>query len=140
MISDIPSFIDDLPDDLKPPTQRNPEGGLPKTVWVGGFHHHVWPDILDVRSRVRFLLINEKTDLLSLEEALDAWRCSNCGRRGTAPRPRACPHAVGLCGDARLLPEIHWVVDLTPGGQEEVAKMVHAAGAAYWPEEFPRVD
>jgi hypothetical protein len=113
---------------------------LPKNVWVGGLARDVWPEILDVRSRIRFLVIENAADARELTHALAAWRCSNCGRRGVAPRPKTCPHAAAICGDAKILPQIDWIIDRrTPGYNAKTLEIVHKAGVLYWPEEFPDV-
>jgi hypothetical protein len=138
-LDDVTAFLAALPDDFKPPTQKNPQGGLPKNVWVGGRIEDVWPEILDVRSRIRFLIVDQHSDLIVLEDALSAWRCSNCGRRGTAPRPKTCPHAAHLCGDAKLLPQIQWVIDLGDDVNRDVKELADETGVAYWPSDFPDV-
>lgn len=137
-IHDVLPFIADLPDRFKPATPARPTSGLPKNVWIGGPVRLVWPEILDIRSRIRFLTIDKSHDLRHLTAALAAWRCSNCGHRGVAPRPEKCPHANFLCGDAKLLPQIDWIIDRR-SRKNDVAGRVHKAGAVYWPKEFPRV-
>lgn len=134
-INDVLPFIADLPEDMKPPTQRNPQGGLPKNVWVGGMVNDVWPEILDVRSKTRFILVDE--DVENVRAATEAWRCSNCGHRGLAPRPKTCPHAANLCGDAKLVPQIHWHVDISGVTPDDYREDIKKRGLAYWPEEFP---
>ena len=109
---DVPSFLEKLPPDLRPATMVGAQAGLPKNVCVGGRFKDVRPDILNVRARIRYLVVDNLTNLKEYKKALEAWRCSFCGHRGTYPRPRLCPHAHGLCGDAKLLPEIHWIVCL----------------------------
>jgi hypothetical protein len=134
-INDVLPFIADLPEDMRPPTQRNPHGGLPKNVWVGGMVNDVWPEILDVRSRVRFILVDEAVE--NVRAATEAWRCPNCGHRGIAPRPRACPHASNLCGDVTLVPQIQWHVDITGKTPDDYREDIKKRGLSYWPEEFP---
>ena len=135
-LTDVARFLADLPDHFKPATPARPTSGLPKNVWVGGPVSKVWPEILDVRSRIRFLTIDRAHDVRKLNEALAAWRCSNCGHRGIAPRPEKCPHAAYLCGDAKLLPQIDWIVDRR-SRKTDIAGRVHKTGALYWPEEIP---
>lgn len=137
-LTDVSAFLDALPDHFKPATPARPTSGLPKNVWVGGPVSRVWPAILDVRARIRFLTIDRSHDLRHLNTALAAWRCSNCGRRGVAPRPALCPHAHQLCGDAKLLPQIDWIIDRR-SRKNDLASRVHKAGALYWPEEIPYV-
>jgi hypothetical protein len=107
-INDVSSFLDKMPLEFMPATNARPLGGLPKNVWVGGLSSKVWPEILQVRSAVRFLILDSEEDVVS--EIVGAWRCSNCGTRGYLPRPNRCPNARGLCGDAKLLPEIHKLI------------------------------
>lgn len=132
-VKSVKRFLATLPPDMQPATPARPLSGLPKNVWVGGHLEEVWPELLDVRARVRFLIVDERTDPNLLKNALDAWRCSNCGRRGQSPRPQHCPHAAHLCGDASLLPQVHWIIDLNNSTTWK------QQGVAYWPEGAPSV-
>lgn len=139
-VVNVGDFNDALPRDFKPATQNNPTSGLPQNVWVGGRARDVWPEILDVRSKVRFLVLEGAPDARELVRALGAWRCPNCGTRGTAPRPKRCPHAAAVCGDVKLAPQIHWVIDRrAPRYNDKTRVQVHTLGARYWPSEFPDV-
>ncbi len=137
---DISGFLDTLPDWAQPATLRNPTSGLPPNVWVGA-NVEDWEDLLRVRSKVRFLIANSCSHPGELRSAMNAWRCSNCGHRGASrePRPKTCPHANHLCGDAKLLPQIHWVVGSPHYPSEEHRRVVESSGASYWPDKFPNV-
>lgn len=109
-VSDPIFFLASLPEDFKPPIPGRQNSCLPKNIWVGGRFSHVWPDILSVSAATRFLVVQSNDSIEGLVEAMEAWRCSSCGTRGVFPRPEKCPHAVFLCGDAKLLPQIHWLI------------------------------
>lgn len=116
---DLPNpaaFAASLPAAFQAPTQRNPTAGLPANIWVGmtvvtGEDVRAAERLLDIRARIRWVSVGTlpwkaETELIDL---LAAWRCSNCGQRGTGRRPKACPHAKSLCGDAKIEPQIHWL-------------------------------
>lgn len=134
VIDDVKAFLESMPKDMHPPEHGAPFNGLPKNVWVGG-RGTVWPDILDVRPRVRFLIAGGST----LDGILDAWRCRLCGIRGLAPRPARCPR-TNLCGDGTLISQVHWVVD--EKDRKSFRDAARAAKVTYWSPkngEFPDV-
>ncbi len=134
LIDDVEKFLSTMPKDMHPPEHGSPFNGLPKNVWVGG-RPDLWPAILDVRARVRFLLAVGR----ELDGILDAWRCRLCGIRGLAPRPTRCPR-TNLCGDGTIISQVHWVVD--EKSRKSLLDAAHAAKVPYWSpkvSEFPNV-
>lgn len=121
-LSDPSRFSRELPVDYRPPTSNNPKTGLPSNVWVGcraskTQYRHV-NHLTSVSARIRWLKLvgpMGRHELKFFGRILDSWRCSNCGHRGPRrPWGGQCPHAKAMCGDAQLLPQIHWVIPGDP--------------------------
>lgn len=122
-LHDPSGFAHTLPQDYKPPTQGNPNAGLPINVWVGcsirkdAFRHA--EKLVNVVARLRWLRLQgdfgRGRALKEVGDMLNSWRCSNCGHRGPRrPYSGRCPHAKVMCGDARLDPQIHWLIPDKP--------------------------
>ena len=127
-ITDVRAFLDTLPEDMTPASQEKPFNGIPKNVWVGGTIK-IFPAMLHIRAYRRFLIWPYSDSLHCFGQALDYWRCSNCGHRGDPPRPTHCPHK-NLCGDARLDSQIHYVVDFSYNSEVEALCKKH--NSIYW--------
>jgi hypothetical protein len=120
VLTDPAAFVASLPVKFQSPTQMNPHAGLPTNVWCGvtlktAQDVRVAESLFHVRSRVRWIADElSPSEFLRAERPfyrlLQSWRCSNCGRRGEYPRPKRCPHANVLCGDAKLDSQIHWII------------------------------
>lgn len=144
-VRDPASFVTNLPLQFRPPSQAYPHGGLPSSVWVGysiADDSEVYPAVraferlLDVRARARWIQVScqnlSDRSLNKLIPFFQAWRCPNCGHRGSGFRPRRCPHARGLCGDVGLMPQFHWLIaDKAPGWFTTAAR---EAGMVVYPE------
>ena len=126
VLEDPAKFFTQLPSEFQSPTQRNPHSGLPANVWPGVMFRsdgrydlrasvRKVERLVDIRARVRWVMSSKATKEMESEivRTLSSWRCSNCGRRGPYPRPKQCPHASILCGDAKLEPQIHWYLGTT---------------------------
>lgn len=138
-LTDPLDFLAWLQPGFKPPMQGNPHSGLPRNVWAGvrlGSAPYADPlELLEVRSAVRWVDLEPGLpweEITGWYDVVQAWRCSNCGTRGTTPRPRLCPHAAGLCGDARIDPQIH-VVMTDALIYDEDANVLTKLGIALWP-------
>lgn len=128
-----------LPLEYQPPTNKNPSAGLPKNVWCGVTIESASRtellrvgDLIDVRARIRWVYLDGRFDSFDagrLMPLLSSWRCTHCGRRGLAPRPALCPHAKALCGDAKLEPQIHWLLGRDLHRFEEAREL----GLVLWP-------
>ena len=136
-LTDAVEFLAWLQVGFRPPTQGIPSSGLPAGVWAGVRLPYVDAsgeplrdviDLLDVRARVRWV---ETPDGGVPERLLHAWRCSNCGTRGEEPRPRLCPHAGLLCGDAAIDPQVHVV--MSDHVDEKQARVLRGLGISVWP-------
>jgi hypothetical protein len=133
-LDDPVEFLARLQAGFRPPMQGNPHSGLPPSVWVGARwgagdqRGNALMNLLEVRAAVRWVDV----DGPSLDpDVAQAWRCSNCGTRGFAPRPTLCPHAGGLCGDAALYPQVHVVMSDTLSDSE--SRVLDGLGISVWP-------
>lgn len=127
-----------------PAKWRNLEFGIPRNVWVGlrpvvDDPRQQLKDLLTIRARRRFVVVPKlpfdlSTFLFALNEALEAWRCMHCGRRGQAPRPLVCPSgSICLGEEDKIGPQIHWVIEEFRSSYSiEIACKDN--GVAYWPE------
>lgn len=122
LVEDFDHFNDNMPDAWRRLTSLG-GGGIPPNVWVGaGIATQEEADermrrLVKIRARVLFILLKKSHDKkIDLKPGLIAWRCSNCGVRGgygRLTRPGVCPTG-SICNDAKLNPQIHWVVSMDP--------------------------
>lgn len=140
VLDDAQKFLATLSPEWLPPTQLHPNTGIPLNVWVGAEvkakTYRTTDEIdklVDVRARVRFLISSNNLDERRLAKYFESWRCTNCGRRGPPPMPKRCPHANALCGDAKLEPQIHWLIKRRPVSVV-LERTLHQRGAVIWPE------
>ena len=131
-------FFDNLPANwLRMP----PDGGIPRNVWIGaavGRQKDVDERVrrlMKMRARKLFIMLKRPVqEGIYLDDALVAWRCSNCGRKegfGRMLRPKECPSG-SICEGSTLNPQIHWVVSMDPIQGDKIAKLCAKRGVAFW--------
>jgi hypothetical protein len=144
-LDDPVAFVKALPPHLQTPTQWNPNAGLPPNAWCGvTLDGHASMkragELLSVRARVLWVHFKDAS-WTETTRLFVPWRCPRCGQRGKpswlARRPENCSSSAQLCGDAKLEPQIHWLIldqTLTP-----LAEDVRGLGGLVWPSEIPDV-
>ena len=141
-LDDPSDFVQRLPAEFSTPSQRYPNAGLPPNAWCGVVvdGHKTLArarQLLEVRARVLWVYMVSGSWSAALD-LFEPWRCTRCGRRGGFPRPKHCPHARFLCGDARLEPQIQWLI-LDPSMDPLFGNNVKKLGVEVYPDEIPIV-